>query len=91
MQKLRQDAGLIVVSGPQSDALARSATRMCVHCGGHWVVEPGSGALRGFCQNCNGYICGPGCMECVPVEKMLDIMEGTRNPTAVSVSGFRPN
>lgn len=34
--------------------------------------------VRGWCQNCQGYICGPGCVECVHWEQMLENMEKGR-------------
>ena len=76
--------GYITISGP--DGVIEADTLQCVHCGGHWRVEPGSGKIRGFCTNCNGPVCGPGCEKCVPIEKQLEIMEGTRSPDAVSVN-----
>lgn len=33
---------------------------------------------RGYCQRCNGYICGPSCAECVPVEQLLENYEHFR-------------
>lgn len=36
--------------------------------------------VRGFCQNCNGPVCGPDCAECVPVELYLENMEHGRDP-----------
>lgn len=76
--------GHITISGP--DGVIEADTLQCVHCGGHWRVEPGSGKLRGFCANCNGPVCGPSCADCVPFEKQMEIMEGTRSPGAVSVN-----
>lgn len=47
--------------------------------------------MRGFCQNCNGPVCGPDCAECVHWEQMLDNMEHGRDPnfkpTFSSLSG----
>ncbi len=38
-------------------------TQQCIHCQKHWQFIPGSGALRGFCYNCQGLLCGkPKCM-----------------------------
>lgn len=51
-------------------------TLQCVHCGGHWDVQPGSGIKRGFCTNCGGPHCGgPSCWNCRPFEKWLDTVE----------------
>jgi len=81
-----KEAGHVTIIDPGADKpIATHKTLQCVHCGGHWEVKPGSGRVRGFCMNCNGHVCGPRCSECVPFEKRLEIEEGTRNPTAVSV------
>ena len=67
-------SGHITVSGPEG--LVEADTLQCVHCGGHWVVSPGSGKVRGYCGKCNGPVCGPGGSGCVPFEKRLEIVEG---------------
>ena len=60
-------------------------TLQCVHCGGHWVVQPGSGKKRGFCLKCTGPLCGKKrCFRCVPFEKSLEILEGRRLPSLSS-------
>lgn len=75
----RREAGLITISDPGSDKpLLEAATIQCVHCGRHWVPQPGSGRTRGFCMRCNGFICGPECQECIPVEQMLENIEQGR-------------
>lgn len=51
----------------------------CKHCGVHWQVIPGSGRQRGWCTKCVGVLCGSKrCMECVPQEAQLEIMEGNK-------------
>lgn len=68
--------------------LARGGTRQCCHCQATWVHAPGSGRLRGYCQNCNGFVCGPGCAACVPLERRLENLEAGRpelTPAAPSV------
>lgn len=78
--------GLIIINNPDRDKpLAEIKTLQCVHCGSHFPVQPGSGKTRGFCLNCNGPVCGPSCAECVPIEKWLELMEGTRKPGQISV------
>lgn len=43
------------------------------------VIRSARGArIRGFCQNCNGPVCGPGCAVCVHVEQMLENIEQGR-------------
>jgi hypothetical protein len=83
-----KEAGLITYFDPGSDKpLAEVKTACCKHCGGHFPFGPGHTKNRGWCFRCNGPVCGPGCAECVPMEAMLEIAEGTRNPTAVAVAG----
>lgn len=86
------DSGLIVVSDPGADRpLAEVMTLQCAHCGGHWVPQPGSGRIRGFCQRCCGPVCGPGCAACVPLEQLLENYEQGRpldyRPIVASVPG----
>lgn len=33
---------------------------------------------RGWCHNCRGYVCGPGCAACIPTEQLLENMEKGR-------------
>lgn len=74
-----QYAGEVTISDPGADKpLFEAATLCCCHCGGHWLPQPGSGKERGWCRNCAGYVCGPGCVECVPVEVMLENIEQGR-------------
>lgn len=87
--------GLSILTDPGIDApLEERPTTQCVHCGGHFPTPNfGNSAAdrrnrigRGFCYNCNGFICGAKCQECKPTERMLEELEGTKNPTAVSVA-----
>jgi len=77
--------------GPDGQT-AEYETVKCVHCGGHFVLQPGSGRLRGWCVNCNGMICGPDCVECVPEEQLLLNLEAGRpadyKPIQVSTAGL---
>ncbi len=75
----RTEHGLITVADPGSDKpLLEVPTVSCVHCGGHWVPKPGSGRVRGWCMNCAGPVCGPGCAACVPTEVLLENLEKGR-------------
>lgn len=88
MSHTLRDNGLMVWSDPGADKpILEVKTLQCVHCGGHFPHQPGSGKTRGFCMRCSGPVCGPGCQECIPWEAQLEIMEGTRKPTSVSVGG----
>lgn len=49
-----------------------------------WEYKPGSGILRGWCQNCQGFVCGANCSECVPLEQKWENEEKGR-PV-----GFKP-
>jgi hypothetical protein len=76
---LAKEAGLVTLIDPGADRpLLEVGTLQCVHCGGHWVPQPGSGRVRGFCQNCMGPVCGPGCAACVPTEQLLENIEKGR-------------
>lgn len=74
----RTEHGLIVVSDVSSDKCFTAKTHQCVHCGAHWIPKPGSGTIRGWCGNCAGFVCGPRCKECVPVEQYLENIEKGR-------------
>lgn len=78
--------GLIVIQNVDGSTF-EGETRQCCHCGGHWLIQPGSGKVRGWCGKCSAWFCSPSCMECIPYEKMLDIMDGIAKPTAVTVAG----
>lgn len=74
-----REAGLIIVTDPGRDRpISETPTLQCVHCGGHFTLQPGSGRIRGYCPRCRGPICGPGCAECVPVEQLLENIERGR-------------
>lgn len=42
------------------------------------LIEQGK-TVRGFCMNCNGPVCGPGCAECIPEDQMLTNLEKGRS------------
>lgn len=51
-------------------------TVQCVHCGMHYIVQPGSGKQRGFCLKCMGATCGQAqCHTCVTIAQRLDMHE----------------
>ena len=76
-----RESGYLLVMDPGSDKpILEAATLQCVHCGGHWVPRPGSRRVRGFCTNCHGPICGPGCQQCVPAEQLLENLERGQDP-----------
>lgn len=87
----KTDYGRVVTGDPGSDRVVESGTLQCCHCGGHWVPQPGSGRVRGWCVNCSGPVCGGGCAECVPAELLLENIEKGRplnfKPTVVHVPG----
>lgn len=43
----------------------------------HFLEQQGR-IVRGFCLNCDGPICGPGCAACIPEEQMLENIEAGR-------------
>ena len=86
MAKLsRTEAGTLTVCDPGADRpLSEIGTAQCQHCGAHFPITPGSGRVRGWCMNCNGPVCGPGCAECVPTDLYLSNIEAGRP------ANFRP-
>jgi hypothetical protein len=55
-------------------------TFRCVHCQMHVDAEPEVIRTRGFCQNCNGPVCGkPTCNICVHWEQRLENEEANRD------------
>ena len=81
MSATARDHGLVTIVDPGSDRpLLEQKMLQCCHCGGQFPHCPGSGKIRGFCMNCNGPVCGPGCAECVPTEQYLDNLERGREP-----------
>jgi hypothetical protein len=66
-----KEGGVILQDGVQI-----ASTTQCVHCGGHFIMQKGSGKIRGFCTKCHGVTCGKiGCCKCIPFEKKLDLAE----------------
>lgn len=49
------------------------------------VREEQGKIVRGFCQRCNGYVCGPGCAACVPTELYIENLEKGRPADYVPV------
>ena len=92
MSRLRKTRhGHMRITDPGSDKpVLEVDTIQCCHCGGAFVPQPGSGRVRGFCQNCCGFICGPECAKCIPTEILLENYEKNRpldfRPVVVSVS-----
>lgn len=63
--------GAVIVDGKHVGDTLR-----CVHCSAHWVHQASSGARRGYCSRCNGFVCGsPLCDDCIPLEMRLVGME----------------
>lgn len=54
-----------------------SATITCAHCNVVVVLNPDRTRQRGYCRNCDHYVCdNPGCnSNCTPHAKTLDIMQ----------------
>jgi len=67
-------SGYVIITHP--DYKHELETRQCVHCGKHWVYQPGSGRKRGFCLACHGITCGSRvCDEHIPFEKKVEDYE----------------
>ena len=59
----RRPAGTLIVVA-EGGSVERD-TQSCVHCGRHWIVQPGSGKRRGWCPWHKAPHCGSeDCMYC---------------------------
>ena len=86
-----KEAGLITITDPGRDKpLFEAGTLQCVHCGCHWIPVKGSGKVRGFCERCNGPVCGRECAKCVPNEQMLENIEQGRPIDFTPIVGAVP-
>lgn len=89
---MKYENSLLICSDLESDRVSEQPLTQCAHCQSHFPLpsfdsdKKASRIGRGFCFNCAQYICGEGCLECVPREKKLDIEDSGRHPTAVSVA-----
>lgn len=72
-----KEAGYVQITDVDSGT-TNTPTLQCVHCGKHWICEPGSGKTRGWCMMCNGPVCGKKCEKCVPTEQLLENIEQGR-------------
>ena len=78
----RGPAGYVQITTPDG-ARVEYQTLRCVHCGCHWIYQPGSGRKRGWCMRCDGTTCGARkCLACVPYEAQIEILEGASERTA---------
>lgn len=67
----RKESGAIVIDGRHV-----ASTRQCVHCGSHEQILAESGRKRGWCINCNGFLCGKKkCFACIPYEAKIEYEE----------------
>lgn len=54
------------------------------------ALEQDGKTVRGFCPNCNGYVCGPQCAACVPEELYLENLEKGRPADYKPIRTFVP-
>ena len=73
---IHKAAGIVIATNFDGVEVQRD-TGQCVHCGGHWIVQKGSGKPHVFCSRCNGNTCSqPKCLkECYPIQKRFDDTE----------------
>lgn len=58
------------------DGIERFHTHTCVHCNRVFVMQKGSGRVRGKCVRCNALTCGRSeCNFCDPFERKMERME----------------
>jgi hypothetical protein len=71
--------GYIISTGP--GGTTEYDTRSCPHCGGHFVVVPGSGRLRNFCMLCHAPTCNAEkCYEHNVFMKRVELVEAGKLP-----------
>lgn len=81
-----REAGFVTIFCADGGRVVKYGMSGCVHCGGQFPTprmgtsdeDKATRVGRGFCQNCNGYVCGKGCAECIPVDLLLENMEKGR-------------
>lgn len=85
--RFRGQAGVLVFSSIEDDGKAEIATLKCVHCGGHFPLDP---KTKHWCARCAGYVCSAGCVDAVPEQQMLENIEKGRpenwQPVIVSMA-----
>mgnify|MGYP001575938690 CR=1 FL=1 len=71
--------GYVIITG--ASGTTEYDTHACPHCGGHFIIIPGSGRVRAFCQLCHAPICDKAkCLEHSPFAKRLDLVEAGKLP-----------
>lgn len=57
--------GYQVIADRETGRKHEADTHQCPHCGGHFVMQRGSGKQRAWCHRCCAVTCGrPGCARC---------------------------
>jgi len=70
--------GYAIWTDPEKKTIEKD-TFQCCHCGGHFMIEKGSGRQRGWCIMCGAATCGhPSCNNCIPFIKKIEEQE-TKN------------
>lgn len=71
----RKSGGTLIITNGDG-TVNEHDTVTCCHCNNIWIVQHGSGTVRGWCTMCNARHCGSQkCMTCLPFEKKLDMFE----------------
>ena len=65
----------MIFSAVDADQCTEIPTLKCVHCGGHFPLDPKTKHWRAACA---GYVCKADCVECVPWEQQLENEEQGR-------------
>ena len=73
--RFRGQAGVMIFSAVDADRCQEIATLKCVHCGGHFPLDP---KTKHWCGECAGYVCGKDCTSKVPWEQELENIEAGR-------------
>lgn len=67
----KRASGELIITDDNGNETVKE-TMKCCHCQYTWILERGSGRVRGFCTKCNDVTCGSKeCMSCIPFQKKL--------------------
>lgn len=85
-----QQHGVLTLYNQKTDRFEEIGTVQCCHCGSHTQIDVRGRPKGGWCRNCQGFICGPACLRCVPLEARLENLEAGRpelTPPKIIISG----
>jgi hypothetical protein len=75
----RSTDGVLIITDEKG--FREMTTKSCPHCGGFFIIIPGSGKLRHYCQLCEAPTCDKGkCLVHSPVMRRIELIEAGKLP-----------